>query len=173
MKDTLKWKKSGGTSRSESNPKCICTKQRSFKMHEIKLIELLVEVEKSTTIIGKFNSPFLTIDRIIRHKRCMNTRTPATNRTWTIQQPKKDDKTGFNMSAENKIKQTPHSICGKMLSVIQSTDEYLYYYSLSIFLHASADCHEDRTLMSIFSPPCLFFTVKRSLLDLKWWVMQS
>lgn len=76
-----KMKKNGGTSRSESNPKCICTKQRSFKIHEVKLIELLAEVEKSTTIIGKFNSPLLTIDRIIRHKRCMNTRTPATNRT--------------------------------------------------------------------------------------------
>lgn len=31
-------KKRAGTPRSNSNPKCICTQQRSFKMHEIKLI---------------------------------------------------------------------------------------------------------------------------------------
>lgn len=43
--------------RSDSNPKCICTKQRSFKIHEIKQIEL------QTDKTGKFNSTPLKINK--------------------------------------------------------------------------------------------------------------
>lgn len=39
----------------KSDPKSLCTKQQSCKVHEAKLIELKDEIDKSTNVVEDFN----------------------------------------------------------------------------------------------------------------------
>ena len=51
-----------------SNSQYVCTKQQSWKFCEAKLIELKGEVDKSTVIVGDFNTPLSAIAGITRQK---------------------------------------------------------------------------------------------------------